>query len=137
MRFWQGLFAQCGCKSVLAIAQYSAQPSISPPYGTAKMLHNNTERIWVALLCGSCCFLDEYIYNHMTSCDSVLHTPNHCSFFLGLQPLDWLAAILHSDLLSSFLFNSSYIPQSMSSMICFIHYTLYLPFRFLLHFILY
>ena len=34
MKFWQGLFVQCGCVSLLAIVQYIAQPLISPPYGT-------------------------------------------------------------------------------------------------------
>ena len=31
MKFWQGLFVHCGCTFVLAIAQYIAQHSISPP----------------------------------------------------------------------------------------------------------
>ena len=35
------LFAQCGCMSVLTIAQYIAQSSISPPYGTIFCTNQN------------------------------------------------------------------------------------------------
>ena len=41
MKFWQGVFAQCGCMSVLTIVQYIAQPSILPPYGTIFCTNQN------------------------------------------------------------------------------------------------
>ena len=52
-------------------------------------------------------------------------------FFLGSQFLDWFGAISYSGILSIFLFNSSYVLQPMSFMICFKYCSLALPLHFI------